>query len=88
VRWRSLSIENRAYLPAADLAQVPGVYASQFYDSHADGSVKPNHLEVPERILRRVATPIPAYFAQRTVGNRERVDDMLGKWLRATQCRF
>jgi radical SAM superfamily enzyme YgiQ (UPF0313 family) len=72
-----------------DLAQVPGVYVPQFYDSHADGSVKPNHPEVPERILRRVATPIPAYsIAQRTVGNRARVDDMLGKWLRATQCRF
>jgi radical SAM family uncharacterized protein/radical SAM-linked protein len=44
-----------------DLAQVPGVYVPQFYDLHADGSVKPNHPEVPERILRRVATPIPAY---------------------------
>jgi radical SAM family uncharacterized protein/radical SAM-linked protein len=44
-----------------DLAQVPGVYVPQFYDSHADGSVKPNHPDVPERILRRVATPIPAY---------------------------
>jgi radical SAM family uncharacterized protein/radical SAM-linked protein len=44
-----------------DLAQVPGVYVPQFYDSHPDGSVKPNHPEVPERILRRVATPIPAY---------------------------
>ncbi|AFY96154.1 TIGR03960 family B12-binding radical SAM protein [Chamaesiphon minutus] len=44
-----------------DLAQVPGVYVPQFYDSHPDGSVKPNHPDVPERILRRVATPIPAY---------------------------
>jgi radical SAM family uncharacterized protein/radical SAM-linked protein len=44
-----------------DLAQVPGVYVPQFYDQHPDGSVKPNHPEVPERILRRVATPIPAY---------------------------
>jgi radical SAM family uncharacterized protein/radical SAM-linked protein len=44
-----------------DLAQVPGVYVPQFYDLHADGSVKPNHPDVPERILRRVATPIPAY---------------------------
>ncbi len=44
-----------------DLAQVPGVYVPQFYDLHPDGSVKPNHPEVPERILRRVATPIPAY---------------------------
>jgi radical SAM family uncharacterized protein len=44
-----------------DLAQVPGVYVPQFYDLHADGSVKPNHPDVPARILRRVATPIPAY---------------------------
>ena len=44
-----------------DLAQVPGVYVPQFYDLHADGSIKPNHPDVPERILRRVATPIPAY---------------------------
>jgi radical SAM family uncharacterized protein/radical SAM-linked protein len=44
-----------------DLAQVPGVYVPQFYDSHPDGSVKPNRTDVPERILRRVATPIPAY---------------------------
>ncbi len=44
-----------------DLAQVPGVYVPQFYDAHPDGNVKPNHPDVPERILRRVATPIPAY---------------------------
>lgn len=44
-----------------DLAQVPGVYVPQFYDMAADGSVHPNHPEVPQRILRRVATPIPAY---------------------------
>lgn len=44
-----------------DLAQVPGVYVPQFYDLQPDGSVKPNQPEVPERILRRVATPIPAY---------------------------
>jgi radical SAM family uncharacterized protein/radical SAM-linked protein len=44
-----------------DLAQVPGVYVPQFYDMQEDGSVKPNRPDVPERILRRVATPIPAY---------------------------
>lgn len=44
-----------------DLAQVPGVYVPQFYDMAADGSVHPNRLDVPKRILRRVATPIPAY---------------------------
>jgi radical SAM family uncharacterized protein/radical SAM-linked protein len=44
-----------------DLAQVPGVYVPQFYDLAPDGSVHPNRLEVPPRILRRVATPMPAY---------------------------
>lgn len=44
-----------------DLAQIPGVYVPQFYDMAEDGSVYPNRAEVPERILRRVADPIPAY---------------------------
>ncbi|MCG9893204.1 MAG: TIGR03960 family B12-binding radical SAM protein [Thermosynechococcaceae cyanobacterium MS004] len=44
-----------------DLAQVPGVYVPQFYDMAEDGSVHPNRAGVPRRILRRVATPIPAY---------------------------
>ncbi len=44
-----------------DLAQVPGIYAPRFYDMAQDGSVHPNNPEVPKRILRRVATPIPAY---------------------------
>jgi radical SAM family uncharacterized protein/radical SAM-linked protein len=44
-----------------DLAQVPGVYVPQFYDIATDGSVSPNRPDVPERVLRRVATPIPAY---------------------------
>jgi radical SAM family uncharacterized protein/radical SAM-linked protein len=44
-----------------DLAQIPGVYVPQFYDMAADGSVHPNRPDVPARILRRVATPMPAY---------------------------
>jgi radical SAM family uncharacterized protein/radical SAM-linked protein len=44
-----------------DLAQIPGVYVPQFYDAAADGSVHPNRPDVPERILRRVAAPLPAY---------------------------
>jgi len=44
-----------------DLAQIPGVYVPQFYDMAEDGSVHPNCPDVPERILRRVATPMPAY---------------------------
>ncbi|QFZ93189.2 TIGR03960 family B12-binding radical SAM protein [Synechococcus elongatus] len=44
-----------------DLAQVPGVYVPRFYDMAADGSVHPNRPDVPAKVLRRVATPIPAY---------------------------
>ena len=44
-----------------DLAQVPGVYVPRFYAMNADGSVRPTRADVPERILRRVAVPIPAY---------------------------
>ncbi|MEH2183798.1 TIGR03960 family B12-binding radical SAM protein [Nostoc sp.] len=44
-----------------DLAQIPGVYVPQFYDMAKDGSVHPCRPDVPKRILRRVATPIPAY---------------------------
>lgn len=52
-------LEREALL--LDLAQVPGVYVPQFYTLQGDGSVYPNRPDVPERILRRVATPIPAY---------------------------
>jgi radical SAM family uncharacterized protein/radical SAM-linked protein len=44
-----------------DLAQVPGVYVPRFYDLADDGSVHPNRPDVPARILRRVATPMPEY---------------------------
>ena len=44
-----------------DLAQIPGVYVPQFYAMAEDGSVFPTRSDVPERILRRVATPMPAY---------------------------
>ena len=44
-----------------DLAQVPGVYVPRFYDMAPDGSVHPNRPEVPARILRRVAPPMPEY---------------------------
>jgi radical SAM family uncharacterized protein/radical SAM-linked protein len=44
-----------------DLAQIPGVYVPQFYDMAVDGSIAPNRPDVPSRILRRVATPIPDY---------------------------
>jgi radical SAM family uncharacterized protein/radical SAM-linked protein len=44
-----------------DLAQVPGVYVTRFYEMAADGSVHRLRKDVPQRVLRRVATPIPAY---------------------------
>jgi radical SAM family uncharacterized protein/radical SAM-linked protein len=56
---KAAGLSRRALL--LDLAQVPGVYVPQFYDMASDGSVHPNHPDVPKRILRRVATPIPAY---------------------------
>ena len=44
-----------------DLAQVPGVYVPRFYKMAEDGSVHRITPDVPKRVLRRVATPIPAY---------------------------
>ncbi|MCS7029991.1 MAG: TIGR03960 family B12-binding radical SAM protein [Gloeomargarita sp. SKYG116] len=44
-----------------DLAQIPGVYVPEFYVPQPDGAVVPIRDDVPPRILRRVATPIPAY---------------------------
>ncbi|MBD2503567.1 TIGR03960 family B12-binding radical SAM protein [Anabaena azotica] len=44
-----------------DLAQIPGLYVPQFYQMTASGAVEPLRPDVPKRILRRVATPIPAY---------------------------
>ncbi len=44
-----------------DLAQVPGVYVPRFYDLTEDGAVKPNRPDVPARVLRRVAPPMPEY---------------------------
>lgn len=44
-----------------DLAQVPGVYVPQFYAMGPDGAVYPIRSDVPPRILRRVAVPMPAY---------------------------
>ncbi len=44
-----------------DLAQIPGVYVPRFYEQAESGSVRALSPDVPTRILRRVATPIPAY---------------------------
>jgi radical SAM superfamily enzyme YgiQ (UPF0313 family) len=45
-----------------DLAQIPGVYVPRFYTMAENGAVNPNRPDVPKRILRRVATPIPSLF--------------------------
>jgi radical SAM superfamily enzyme YgiQ (UPF0313 family) len=73
-----------------DLAQIPGVYVPQFYDMAEDGSVHPNRSDVPRRILRRVATPIPAY-AMGLVPYVETVHDRLTVEIRrgcTRGCRF
>ena len=45
-----------------DLAHVPGVYVPSLYGSSSDGvSMVPLEPDVPERVLRRVATPMPHY---------------------------
>lgn len=44
-----------------DLAQVPGVYVPQFYTPGTGGAVHPNRNTVPNRVLRRVAPPMPQY---------------------------
>ncbi|MFM7559926.1 TIGR03960 family B12-binding radical SAM protein [Cylindrospermopsis raciborskii] len=43
-----------------DLAQIPGVYVPQFYEM-ANGQIRALRPDVPQRIIRRVAVPIPAY---------------------------
>lgn len=73
-----------------DLAQVPGVYVPRFYDMAEDGSVHPNRPDVPARVLRRVATPIPAY-AMGLVPYVETVHDRLTVEIRrgcTRGCRF
>lgn len=44
-----------------DLAQIPGVYVPLFYNMAEDGSVHPNHQDVPKQVVRRIAIPMPAY---------------------------
>lgn len=56
---KAAALDRQALL--LDLAQIPGVYVPQFYDLSPDGAVYPNRSDVPTRVLRRVATPMPAY---------------------------
>jgi len=73
-----------------DLAQVPGVYVPRFYDMAEDGSVHPNRPDVPPRVLRRVATPMP-HYASGLVPYIETVHDRLTVEIRrgcTRGCRF
>lgn len=73
-----------------DLAQVPGVYVPQFYAMQPDGSVRPNRPDVPTRILRRVAAPMP-HYATALVPYVETVHDRLKVEIRrgcTRGCRF
>ncbi|APB32324.1 Fe-S oxidoreductase [Gloeomargarita lithophora Alchichica-D10] len=56
---KSAGLSRRELL--LDLAQIPGVYVPEFYAPQPDASVIPLRNDVPKKILRRVATPIPAY---------------------------
>jgi radical SAM superfamily enzyme YgiQ (UPF0313 family) len=73
-----------------DLAQVPGVYVPCFYSIAEDGSVQPQRTDVPPRVLRRVAAPMPAY-AMGLVPYVETVHDRLTVEIRrgcTRGCRF
>ena len=74
-----------------DLAQVPGVYVPSLYDVSADGvSLKPLHSDLPPRVIRRVATPMP-HYAMGLVPHVETVHDRLTVEIRrgcTRGCRF
>lgn len=44
-----------------DLAHVPGVYVPSLFRRDAQGNLKPLVQGIPERVLRRVASPMPRY---------------------------
>jgi len=74
-----------------DLAQVPGVYVPSLYGPGADGvSVVPLEPGLPERLLRRTATPMP-HYAMGLVPHIETVHDRLTVEIRrgcTRGCRF
>ncbi len=74
-----------------DLALVPGVYVPSLYGVGPDGvTLKPLHTELPERVLRRVATPMP-HYAMGLVPHVETVHDRLTVEIRrgcTRGCRF
>jgi len=74
-----------------DLAQVPGVYVPSLYAPGEDGvTLQPLHPELPPRVLRRVATPMP-HYAMGLVPHVETVHDRLTVEIRrgcTRGCRF
>jgi len=74
-----------------DLAQVPGVYVPSLYGPGADGvTVTPLEPGLPERVQRRVATPMP-HYAMGLVPSIETVHDRLTIEIRrgcTRGCRF
>ena len=74
-----------------DLAQVPGVYVPSLYGLAEDGvTLIPLHDDLPRRVLRRVATPMP-HYAMGLVPHVETVHDRLTVEIRrgcTRGCRF
>lgn len=74
-----------------DLAQVPGVYVPSLYGPGPDGvSIVPLEPDLPKRLLRRVATPMP-HYAMGLVPHIETVHDRLTIEIRrgcTRGCRF
>ena len=74
-----------------DLAQVPGVYVPSLYTTGDDGvTLQPLYPDLPRRVLRRVATPMP-HYAMGLVPHVETVHDRLTVEIRrgcTRGCRF
>ncbi|EAR19147.1 TIGR03960 family B12-binding radical SAM protein [Synechococcus sp. W2B2] len=74
-----------------DLAQVPGIYVPSLYEAGEDGvTLQPVDPELPPRVLRRVATPMP-HYAMGLVPHVETVHDRLTVEIRrgcTRGCRF
>ena len=74
-----------------DLAHVPGVYVPSLYAPGEDGvTLQPLEPELPSRVLRRVATPMP-HYAMGLVPHVETVHDRLTVEIRrgcTRGCRF
>jgi radical SAM family uncharacterized protein/radical SAM-linked protein len=86
---RAAGLSRRELL--RDLAQVPGVYVPALYGPGADGvTIAPLEAELPQRIRRRTATPMP-HYATGLVPHIETVHDRLTVEIRrgcTRGCRF